>query len=215
MTRAKIRVCLAAWLCSVSFWEYLFEANKAPTIPIYQGVDELNELSCREGSVRGRNRNPGVAFPTESGEDGSMSEELTTAVKALESLSATIEQGCEPEIIESFQALAAAGRILRQDSITDYAAAVVVQQIEGLQSIANDVDRQYAINVRGRKIKFKDRVDYLAIRERVASRSVDFATKLCRILSTDTTTDPPESESPPNSWNPDEVQGPECSQTTQ
>ena len=45
VTRAKIRGCLAAWLCSVSFWEYLFEANKPPTIPIYQGVDELNELS--------------------------------------------------------------------------------------------------------------------------------------------------------------------------
>ena len=210
MTRAKIRVCLAAWLCSVSFWEYLFEANKAPTIPIYQGVDELNELSCREGSVRGRNRNPGVAFPTESGEDGSMSEELTTAVKAPESPSTTVEeQGCEPEIIESFQALAAAGRILRQDSITDYAAAVVVQQIEGLQSIANDVDRQYAINVRGRKIKFKDRVAYLAVREKTASRIADLVGSLREIRSTDTT------QSECNSWNPDEVQGPEFSQPAQ
>ena len=212
MTRAKIRVCLAAWLCSVSFWEYLFEANKAPTIPIYQGVDELNELSGREGSVRGRNRNPGVVFPTESGEDGSMSEELTAAVQTPESLSTTVEeQGCEPEIIESFQALAAAGRILRQDSITDYAVAVLAEQIETLRITVNGVDGQYAINVRGRKIKFKDRVAYLAVREKTASRIADLVGSLREIRSTD----PPESESPVNSWNPDEVQGPECPKPAQ
>ena len=202
MTRAKIRVCLAAWLCSVSFWEYLFEANKAPTIPIYQGVDELNELSCREGSVRGRNRNPGVVFPTESGEDGTMSEELTAAVQTPESLSTTVEeQGCEPEIVESFQALAAAGRILRQDSITDYAVAVLAEQIETLRITVNGVDGQYAINVRGRKIKFKDRVAYVAVREKTAARIADLVGSLREIRSEypTTRTDP----SQVNSWNPD------------
>ena len=210
MTRAKIRVCLAAWLCSVSFWEYLFEANKAPTIPIYQGVDELNELSCREGSVRGRNRNPGVVFPTESGEDGSMSEELTTAVQTPESLSTTVEeQGCEPEIIESFQAFAMAGNELRKHSIDDYAVAVLAEQIETLRITVNGVDGQYAINVRGRKIKFKDRVAYVAVREKTAARIADLVGSLREIRSTDTT------QSECNSWNPDEVQGPECSKPAQ
>ena len=169
---------------------------------------ELNEFSGREGR-----ETLWIVFPTESGEDGSMSEELTAAVQTPESFSPTIEQGCELKIVENLQAFATAGNELRNHSIDDYAMAVLAEQIEILRSMINALDRQYAINVRGRKIKFKDRVAYLAVREKIASRIVDLVGSLREIRSEYPTTGTEPLGS--NSWNPDDVQGPEFSKPAQ
>ncbi|MBI4662152.1 MAG: hypothetical protein HY735_25310 [Verrucomicrobia bacterium] len=150
-----------------------------------------------------------IVFPTESGEDGSMSEELTAAVQEPESFSATIEQGCELNIIENLQAFATAGNELRKHSIDDYGVAVLAEQIEILRSTVNALDRQYANNVRGRKINFKDRVAYAVVREKIASRIADLVGSLREIRSADPTTGANPSEC--NSWNPDDDQGPEFS----
>ena len=121
-----------------------------------------------------------------------MTDELVDAMKASESLSA------EKEGLLSLPA------ILQENSISDYSAAVIAQQIERLRNLASDVDRQYAVNVRGRKIKFKDRVGYLSVREKVATRIVALVEDLLRLQSTDSPTDPIESEQGVNmSWDPD------------
>lgn len=131
---------------------------------------------------------------------GSMSEELTAAVEAPESSSAPIEQGCDLKIIENLQAFATAGNELRKHSIDDYAVAVLAEQIETLRSTVNGLDHQYANNVLGRKINFKDRVAYAVAREKIASRIVDLVGSLREIRSAYPGTDPLGS----NSWNPDE-----------
>lgn len=95
--------------------------------------------------------------------------------------------------------------ILQETSIADYSAAVIAQQIERLRNLASDVDRQYAVNVRGRKIRFKDRVSYLGIREKVASRIAGLVENLLRLKSSaESATDSNEREPPGAiSWNPD------------
>ena len=134
--------------------------------------------------------------------ESAMSNDLVAAVNAPESFGTTSEeQVCQPEIIESLQTLSTVGATPRLQPISDYVTAVVTEQIESLRCVADELDRQYAVNVKKRKIRFKDRVDYLAVRERVASRIVDFAEDLCRLRSTDATG----SElSGALSWNPDD-----------
>ncbi len=88
-----------------------------------------------------------------------MSDDQVAVSAAPEDSDATFEQGGEPKILESFQAISEVGGILGRTSITDYGVAVIAEQIESLRSTAKDVDHQYRINVRGRKINFKDRVD--------------------------------------------------------
>ena len=107
----------------------------------------MNLVAARE--VRGGTGTLWIVFPTESGEDGSMSEELTAAVQTPESFSPTIEQGCELKIIENFQAFATARNELQKQSIDDYGVAVLAEQIEILRNTVNPLDCQYANNVRG------------------------------------------------------------------
>jgi hypothetical protein len=137
-----------------------------------------------------------------------VSEKIENAAKAPEGPSESSEPGCEPDIIENLRALATKGNVLRQDSIDDYGAAVLAEQIEILRSMTSALDRQYAKNIRGRKITFKNQVAYLVVREKVTSKIVDFVGNLREIRSTY-----PTSESEPvggnRSWNPDADPGSE------
>ncbi len=71
--------------------------------------------------------------------------------------------------------------ILQQSSVAEYSGVVIAEQIERLRSLASDVDRQYAVNVRGRKISFKSRVAYLGVREKVAAIFVGLVEGLLRL----------------------------------
>jgi predicted transport protein len=140
-----------------------------------------------------------------------MSDELVAAAEVPESPNAVLEQGFE--IIESLQTLPTVEQVLQEISFTDYAAAVVMQQIESLRSSVNDLDRRYANNVRKHKITFKNQVSYMAVREKIASRIVYFLGSLREIRSAYPTTGTDPSEV--NSWDPDADQGPEFSKPAQ
>jgi len=90
-------------------------------------------------------------------------------------------------------------------AMSDYAATVVTEQIESLRRIADELDRRYASRIKNGRLKPKDGMAYLAVRERVASRIVDFATELCQLRATEAPTNPPGGEpSGALSWNPDD-----------
>lgn len=158
-----------------------------------------------------RNKALVVVFPRE------MSDELGDALREPQSPSEALEeQGFEPEIMGRRDFLPTAEQTLAGLSVIDYAAAVIAEQIENLRYNANELDRQYQINVRGRKIKFTDRVDYVSIREKIASKIVCLVEKLRAILSPHPPVDSSLNESGGNmSWNPDDDRGREFSQTTQ
>jgi hypothetical protein len=135
-----------------------------------------------------------------------MSEEIGVAVKTPESLGAVSEEsGYPPEINESIQVFCEIGATLRRQPITDFAAAVLAEQLECLRRTTADLDGQYASNVKRRRMKFKDQVAYLALRERIATRIVALAERLCQLRSTDPATNAVGSESERNwSWDPDD-----------
>ena len=90
--------------------------------------------------------------------------------------------------------------IERQNPV-DFAAVVFGREIESLRRVADGLDREYE----SRKLmKFKDRLAYLAIRERLACKIVDFTEKLCGLRTTNPTTEFAGSESSGSlSWDPD------------
>ncbi len=133
-----------------------------------------------------------------------MSDELVDALREPQTPSEALEeQGCEPEIMRRRDSLPKVEQTLAGLSVTDYAAAVIAEQIENLRYNANELDRQYAINVRGRKIKFNDRVGYVSVREKIASKIVCLVEKLRAILSPHPPVDSTRNESGGRSWDPD------------
>jgi hypothetical protein len=72
-------------------------------------------------------------------------------------------------MVESVQVLCKIGATIRRQPITDFAAAVLAEQLECLRRTTADLDRRHASNVKRRRMKFKDQVAYLALRERIAS----------------------------------------------
>jgi len=104
-------------------------------------------------------------------------------------------------IIEKFKAVSEAGMALLQETrVDDYYAGVLAEQLEVLRTTAAGLDAQYETNVRGRKIKFGDRVDFLVVREKVVSRIISLTENLRRMQAAN----PEPRQGPRNlSWDPD------------
>ena len=115
------------------------------------------------------------------------------------------------ELVEAVQ-VTESPTVLQQKSITDYCAAIIAEQIESLRKTAYGLDRQYENNVRGRKIKFRDRVSYLSLREKVASKIVALVECLHRLRSTDV---PGVEPGGAPSWDPDDDGSPSISKAAQ
>lgn len=136
-----------------------------------------------------------------TGRNSRMSAELDANVGPSDSRPAIVaEPDAQPEITEGIRAVSAIGAVLPQQQVADFAAAVIVEQIESLRRVAADLDRQYGNNVKKRKIAFMNRVDYLAVRERVASKIADLVEDLCQLPREA----PPALEYGSRSWNPDD-----------
>jgi len=100
-------------------------------------------------------------------------------------------------------------RIERENAV-DFAAVVFGREIESLRRVADGLDRDYETR---KAMKFKDRLSYVAIRERLACKIVDFTEKLCGLRTMDPATEFNRSESGGSvSWDPDAVQGAESPQ---
>ncbi len=103
----------------------------------------------------------------------------------------------ELEVVESDQE--SESGIDGQQSVTDYAASVLGREIESLRRISDGLDLAFG----ARKVmKFKDRLAYLAARERLAGKIVEFTEKLCRLTATNPNPELDLSDGA-TSWDPD------------